>query len=131
MKTDIRNRKDIMLLVNSFYDKVRMDVTIGRFFNEVVKINWEEHLPKMYSFWESVLFGTGGYKGNAIRKHLEVNRQSPLELKHFEQWLVLFKATVDEHFEGEKAAEVKQRAIAMSQLMLFKIGQSAEPTFIA
>jgi len=31
MKTDIRNRKDIEKLVNTFYDKVKVDAIIGYF----------------------------------------------------------------------------------------------------
>ena len=58
MKTDIRNRKDIEKLVNTFYDKVKTDDVIGYLFNDVAKVNWENHLPKMYNFWENILFFT-------------------------------------------------------------------------
>jgi hemoglobin len=56
MKTDIRNRKDIELLVNAFYDKIKTDGVIGFLFTEVAKVNWETHLPRMYDFWENILF---------------------------------------------------------------------------
>ena len=55
MKTDIRNRKDIEKLVNSFYDKIKSDVVIGYMFNDVAKVNWEKHLAIMYNFWENIL----------------------------------------------------------------------------
>jgi len=50
MKKDIENRDDIIRLVNTFYDKVKPDETIGYFFNRVVDVNWEKHLPVMYNF---------------------------------------------------------------------------------
>lgn len=56
MKKDIEDRKDIELLINSFYDKVKQDAIIGSFFTEVVQVNWEKHLPVMYNFWENIVF---------------------------------------------------------------------------
>ena len=47
----INNREDIELLVNKFYEKVKVDETIGYIFNEIANINWDKHLPKMYDFW--------------------------------------------------------------------------------
>ena len=66
MKTDIRNRKDIEKLINAFYDKVKVDEVIGYFFNDVAKVNWEIHLPKMYDFWENILFYTANFEGNPM-----------------------------------------------------------------
>ena len=62
MKTDIRHRKDIEKLVNSFYDKVKTDEVIGYLFTDVAKVNWELHLPKMYDFWENILFFSANYE---------------------------------------------------------------------
>ena len=50
MKTDIRNRADLELLINAFYHKVKSDQVIGFYFSEVVNVNWDSHLPKMYDF---------------------------------------------------------------------------------
>lgn len=63
---DIENREDIILLVNTFYDDVKADKTIGDIFNKVVAVNWDEHLPKMYDFWEGILLGGGAFKGNPM-----------------------------------------------------------------
>ena len=52
MKKDIENRTDIELLVRSFYDKVKIDDTIGYIFNDIAKVDWEKHLPVMYNFSE-------------------------------------------------------------------------------
>lgn len=121
MKTDIRNRQDIELLINSFYEKVKMDTTIGFFFKEVVPVNWEKHLPVMYNFWESILFYTGSYEGNPMMIHLQLHQKSPLQEAHFQQWLSLFTQTTDELFEGENAELIKQKAHNIAGIMQVKI----------
>ena len=40
MKKDIANRDDIILLINTFYEKVKKDQVIGYIFNDVAKVNW-------------------------------------------------------------------------------------------
>lgn len=57
MKNDITNKGDIKLLVDTFYDKVKNNSVIVHIFNDIAKVDWEHHLPKMYSFWESLLLG--------------------------------------------------------------------------
>lgn len=120
MKTDITNRKDIEALVNAFYDKVKTDDVIGYLFNEVAKVDWQSHLPKMYDFWENILFQTGNYNGNPMLKHKELHQKSTMESAHFKHWLHLFSQTVDVLFEGEKANEIKLRAANIAQAMRYK-----------
>ena len=79
MKTDIRNRKDIEILVNTFYDRVKTDDVIGYLFNDVAKVNWERHLPKMYDFWENILFYSGNYSGSPMVVHKELHQKSPMK----------------------------------------------------
>ena len=121
MKTDIKNRQDIEMLINTFYEKVKVDTTIGYFFNDVIHVNWEKHLPKMYDFWENVIFNTGTYEGNPMQQHQNLHKKSPMSKVHFDRWLMLFKTTVDELFEGEKAEQSKQRATSIATVMQLKI----------
>ena len=130
MKKDISNRTDIQLLVDTFYTKVRADETIGYLFNDVAKVNWELHLPRMYDFWENILFQTGGFKGNPMVAHVKLHQQSPLTAAHFEQWLKLFLATVDELFEGDKTELIKQRARSIATMMQIKVHPSNDPKSI-
>ena len=123
MKKDIENRGDIELLVNSFYEKVSNDPVIGFIFNDIVKVNWQRHLPVMYDFWENTLFYTGSYAGNPMETHRQLNQLIPLTAEHFQQWTRLFTSTVDELFTGEKALLAKQRALSISTLMQIKIIQ--------
>src|SRR5688572_4242998 len=100
MKKDITTREDIKLLVNRFYEKVNKDSLLSPVFSHV---DWPHHLPIMYDFWSSMLFGDQTYRGNPFQKHLPL----PIKSQHFEQWLKLFTETVNENFAGEKAEEVK------------------------
>lgn len=120
MKTDITTRADIEKLVNAFYDKVKTDEKIGYLFTEVAKVNWELHLPKMYDFWENVIFFTGNYEGNPMVKHKELHDKSNMDKTHFQHWNALFNKTVDSLFEGTKAEEIKQRAMNISAAMMYK-----------
>ncbi|UKT64563.1 group III truncated hemoglobin [Pedobacter mucosus] len=121
MKSDINNRNDIILLVDTFYKKVEDDITIGAIFTDVAKINWSLHLPKMYDFWESILFGNAIYKGNPMLTHFAIDEKIPLKTIEFEAWKTLFFETVDELFLGEKAEIIKDKAKFIADLMHFKI----------
>ena len=115
MKNDITDREDIQLLVDDFYNKVQADELLRPVFSHV---DWRRHLPIMYDFWSSMLFGDQTYRGNPLQKHLPL----PIEPKHFQQWLKLFHATVDEHFSGEKAEEVKFRSETIAGVFQVRMG---------
>jgi hemoglobin len=119
--TDIETPEDIRLLVDAFYEKVRVDGVIGYLFNEVAKVDWDRHLPVMYAFWENVLFHTGAYGGNPMTAHLHLHRQSPLSAVHFQHWYGLFRETIDDHFAGPMAEMAKQRALSIATLMQIRI----------
>ncbi len=121
MKKDIVTGKDIELLVDTFYDKIRKDELIGFIFTDIAKVNWEKHLPIMYSFFENMLFYTGSYTGNPMELHKHINRLFPLTDEHFKRWNLLFSTSVDELFAGERAELAKQRAKSISAVMQIKI----------
>ena len=121
MKNDIESKKEIELLVDTFYSKVKADELIGYIFTDIAKVNWEKHLPDMYSFFENMLFYTGSYTGNPMELHKHINRLYPLTAEHFTRWNLLFTTTVDELFTGEKAELAKQRAKSISAVMQIKI----------
>jgi len=112
--SDIIARKDIEILVDSFYDRVRSDALLGPRFSHV---DWSKHLPIMYNFWSSLLLGDQTYHGNPFQKHADL----PLEQEHFTAWVKLFIEIVDENFKGEKADEIKIRAQNIAQLFQHKL----------
>lgn len=121
MKRDIATAADIELLVNTFYEKVKDNAVIGYIFTDVMKVNWERHLPVMYRFWENAIFYTGGYTGNPLMVHKHLDKIFPLTSEHFAEWGKLFLNTVDELFEGEKANLAKQRATSISTVMQLEL----------
>lgn len=115
-KPDIQTPDDIRTLIDGFYATVREDEVIGYIFNDVAKVDWPHHLPRMYAFWEFLLLGRDTYMGNPIEPHYRVHAQEPLTGDHFDRWVALFEAAVDAHFAGRVAEDAKTRArlIAMT-----------------
>ncbi len=120
MKPDIKNRDDIIKLVDAFYDKIKMDNEIGYFFNEVSHVNWDKHLPIMYDFWENILFSTGNFSGNPMEKHKLLHQKSAMTQSHFLHWIKVFHETIDDLYQGAKAEETKQRAVNIATAMMYK-----------
>ncbi|MBF9255202.1 group III truncated hemoglobin [Pontibacter sp. 172403-2] len=118
MKKDIENEADIKLLVDTFYDSVNQDELLSPVFNGFAQVNWAHHLPVMYNFWSSVLFGTMAYKGQPFPKHLRL----PITQQHFSRWVSLFTQTVNSLFEGAKAEETKQKATSIARIFQMKLG---------
>jgi len=127
MKTDILSRKEIILLIDQFYDTIRKDELLGTIFDDVAKVNWEKHLPVMYDFWENTLFYTGSYNGNPVQNHRVLHQKYPITKEHFDHWIELFNNSVDALFEGEKAELAKQRALSIATVLRIKIAQVYTP----
>ncbi|KQR70610.1 group III truncated hemoglobin [Pedobacter sp. Leaf176] len=121
MKTDIQNRDDIIILVNTFYYEVQKNDKIGTIFTDVAKVDWSLHLPKMYDFWESILFGKAVYKGNPMLTHFKLKEKATMQEQEFSEWKNTFFTTVDELFEGGNAEIIKQKAQSIADLMHFKL----------
>src|SRR6201996_6913469 len=107
---DIENRDDCERLVRAFYGRALTDPVIGFIFVDVAKLDLEAHVPRIASFWETILLGAQSYGGGAFRPHAAINAQVRLRAGHFERWLWLWGATVDELFAGERAELAKSHA---------------------
>ena len=117
MKNDIKNLTDIQLLVDTFYGKIREDQLLKDIFNNKIEDRWPEHLQKMYNFWQTVLLEEHTYYGSPFLPHAKL----PVDLEHFNKWLALFNATVDDLFEGEKADRAKWQGQRMAEIFHSKI----------
>jgi len=113
---DITGLEDIQLFVDEFYGKVRGDNLIGPIFETVIA-DWRPHLDKMYAFWNAVLFGEPGFKGNPFARHAPL----PVAPDHFGRWLELFNETIDTHFTGPMAEETKKKAGLMAEMFMSKL----------
>lgn len=115
---DISSKTDIELVINAFYEKVKKDALLSVYFEHT---NWKKHIPVMVIFWENILFFSGDYSGNPMAKHKHIHHKNPLSKKHFNRWLSLFTATVNENFEGPNANLAIQRAESIAQVILSKL----------
>lgn len=121
MKGDILTKEDIDTLVFHFYEKVKVDDSIGFFFSEVIKINWNNHSSKMSDFLENVLFYTGEYNGDPLNSHKEFHKRFPTNINHFNRWKVLFNQTMDEHFKGANTEKLRSHVMSIADIMVQNI----------
>ena len=126
LKSDIQNEDDIKRLVHTFYDKVNRDELLSPIFNEVAKVNWDEHLPLLCRFWSTLLFRTMTFEGRPFPKHVVL----PIQKEHFTRWVSLFVATVDELFSGAKAEEAKNFARSIADTFQMRMGLVDPPVFL-
>lgn len=127
--TDILGREEIVRLVDRFYEKVVQDKTLGFIFTDIAKVDWETHLPKMYAFWQTVLFRDGGFRGDPIGKHARLVPLTRMGREQFDRWLELFEETVDELFSGENATHIKACAADMANVIHSKINAIPDARF--
>jgi hemoglobin len=118
---DIEDRADCERLVRAFYGRALTDPLIGWIFVDVAKLDLEEHVPAITSFWETMLLGTRTYAGGAFAPHAALNAKVPLRPGHFERWLVLWGSTVDELFAGERAELAKAHAHRVARAFLQRL----------
>jgi hemoglobin len=78
-------------LVHAFYAKVRQDEMLGPVFAAQID-DWEPHLERICAFWSSVALLSGRYHGRPMEKHLPL----PVDARHFDRWLAIFKDTAHE-----------------------------------
>lgn len=121
MPTDITTPAAVDQLIRNFYDAVRPDPVIGHFFTE---LDFEVHIPRIVSFWNMILFGDREFKGEPMTVHAKLHQRFPMEQGHFDRWLELFNASVDNLFSGPKADEAKQRAQSIAGIMFYKVHAS-------
>ena len=102
-------------MVEHFYAAIREDDLLGPIFAERID-DWPTHLARMMAFWRSILFNSGEFSGNPMRKHMAI---PGLEEHHFARWLELFYATLralEEEPGGTLLVAGRARSIADSLL---------------
>jgi hemoglobin len=113
---------DIRRLVDAFYSAVRDDGLIGPVFAERVR-DWSVHLPKMYSFWSSVVRRTGRYAGRPFEAHQQIDGLSG---PHFERWLALWEVTVERELAARPPAVREAFRIAAQRMAASLSGRLTE-----
>ena len=110
VRHDLDTRADVERLVRAFYGRALTDPIIGFIFTDVAKLDLEAHVPRITSFWATILLGERTYGGGAFAPHARLHLQVGLRRGHFVQWLNLWTRTVDELFAGERAELAKAHA---------------------
>lgn len=100
---DLDSPDEIAEMVRGFYADVTQDDVLGPMFNDVARVNWSEHLPKLTAFWCRALLGQPGYQGNPFRAHALVHAKRAFTAAHFERWLSLFHKALELRWTGPNA----------------------------
>jgi hemoglobin len=118
---DIETREDCERLVRAFYGRALKDPIIGFIFTDVARLDLEAHVPRIASFWETILLGARSYGGGAFAPHARLHAQVRLREGHFARWLALWNDTVDELFAGERAELAKAHAARVARAFLARL----------
>ena len=124
---DIETRADCERLVRAFYGRALTDPIIGFIFVDVAKLDLEAHVPRIASFWETILLGARSYGGGAFAPHAALHAKVRLREGHFAQWLHLWCDTVDELYAGERAELAKAHAHRVGKAFLGRLRHVSEP----
>jgi hemoglobin len=127
---DLATRRDVELLVRTFYRAAAMDDLLGPVF-AAAHVDWPSHLATVTDFWMWQLLGVRGYEGNPLLAHRPAHAVTPFTDAHFARWLALFTETVDELFEGPTAELAKQRAAKMARALARLLRGESSPGDVA
>ena len=125
---DLRGPDDVAEMVRRFYRDVAQDDLLGPMFNDVARVDWAEHLPKLTAFWCRALFGMTGYDGNPFRAHQGIHARHAFTAAHFARWLELFFDTVELGWQGANADKVKALATNVARVHCLHLTGEALPT---
>jgi hemoglobin len=120
---DIETRADCEALVRAFYGRALTDPILGWLFTDVAQLDLETHLPRLASFWETVLLGAHSYSGGAFPPHAALNAKVRLRAGHFERWLWMWRQTVDELYAGARAEQAKEHANRVGHAFYTRLSQ--------
>lgn len=108
---------DLARLVDRFYDKVQRDPVLGPVFNPAVH-DWDAHKATLVDFWTSVVLRAGRYRGNPMAAH----RPHPIEARHFDHWLSLWRETALEETGTENAQVLLAYADRIGRSLKYGLG---------
>jgi hemoglobin len=107
----------IAVLVDRFYDKVRIDPLIGPVFNAAVH-DWDAHKRTLTSFWCNVALRANTYRGNPMAVH----RMQPIRAEHFVRWLALWRETTGEVLDEAGATQMIEYADRIGRSLRLGLG---------
>lgn len=124
---DIETREDCERLARAFYGRALTDPVIGWIFTDVAHLDLEAHVPHVTAFWETLLLGAQTYDRGAFHPHVAVHQKAELRPGHFDAWLALWYATVDELFAGPRAEMAKAHAFRLGNAFRMRLAMHPPP----
>lgn len=114
---DLDSRERIDALLDAFYGEALEDALLGPVFR-AADMDLATHLPRIASFWERSLLGTGEYTGRPMQVHRHLMETAGLAEQHFARWLELWRETVESRYAGPLADQAVRDAGRMADAML-------------
>ena len=114
MNADLDSKAHIADFVESFYQKLLSDPELAPIFLDVAAVDLDVHLPHIRDYWCKLLLGSNRYRRHTMNIHRELHLKQKLTPAHFQAWLALFNATVDEAYRGPCAERAKRVAAAIA-----------------
>jgi hemoglobin len=121
-RPDLDTVEQIAELVRRFYGDVETDDLLGPVFNDVARVDWDAHLPKLTAFWARALLGVDGYRGNPFARHAAVHAETTLTTAHFDRWLSLFERTLDAGWAGVNTERARGLAHKVARVHAAQLG---------
>jgi hemoglobin len=108
--------EDLYDTLVAFYDLVEAEPLLAPYF---AGIDMRAHMPRIESFWATLVFHAGSYSGSAFQPHLMM---PGLTSRHFERWVATLEATLDGRFVGPMATQMKALAHRIAYSMQVRMG---------
>jgi len=110
------DRSSIEKLVRAFYANVLQDEVLAPFFinalgHDMKNDKWYEHLITLDNFWLGLMIKEGKYMGDPLLPHVFLQGLTP---EIFDQWLKVFRATLDEIYTPSNVRRFHGKAKALS-----------------
>lgn len=85
--------------------------------------NWEHHFEVITDFWETNLLYKKSYRGRPDTIHLWVDLQTGRKItwEDFEQWILLWKETINQNFFGNVAETAIERSEMIAKSLYAKM----------
>ena len=110
----------IDVLVDRFYDQIKLHAILGPIFETAIGDDWDPHLSRMKDFWASVAMNAGRYSGKPVPAHQK--HSASIEPWHFNIWLGLFKQTLEDTAPTSEAVDYfMERAERIAQSLKLAI----------
>ncbi|MDQ7084659.1 MAG: group III truncated hemoglobin [Sulfurovum sp.] len=124
MKADKISKENIRVFVMSFYAKLLQDEIVGPFFiaklgEDIHSEQWKTHLEVIVGFWISLALGKPRYTGSLFVPHTKLGN---VKRETFEQWLNLFRISLDEVYISPIAEKFEERAIIIAGNFMRNLG---------